>query len=64
MDGYEDFVVVINAEEQYSIFPAGLDLPPGWAAAGFSGGRQACLDHIAEVWVDMRPKSARDGVSA
>jgi MbtH protein len=51
--------VVINHEEQYSIWLADRDVPTGWQRTGFSGAKQACLDHIAEVWTDMRPLSLR-----
>lgn len=53
------YTVVINDEEQYSIWPADRGLPDGWHEAGTSGTRQACLDYIAEVWIDMRPASLR-----
>jgi uncharacterized protein YbdZ (MbtH family) len=53
------YVVVMNDEEQYSIWPEGRDLPLGWATDGFSGLKQACLEHINEVWQDMRPLSLR-----
>ena len=51
------YTVVINHEEQYSIWPEGdRELPAGWTAVGKSGSREECLDHIEEVWTDMRPK--------
>ncbi|ALG12496.1 MbtH family protein [Kibdelosporangium phytohabitans] len=53
------YAVVVNHEEQYSIWPAGRELPPGWTAAGMTGDKQQCLDHINEVWTDMRPLSVR-----
>ncbi|WP_433362635.1 MbtH family protein [Streptosporangium sp. CA-115845] len=53
------FLVVLNDEEQYSIWPAGRELPAGWRAEGFEGDREGCLAHIDEVWTDMRPLSAR-----
>lgn len=53
--------VVVNDEEQYSIWDAHRAPPAGWRAAGFTGGRQQCLDHIASVWTDMRPLSVRGG---
>ena len=53
------YKVVVNHEEQYSIWPEDRELPLGWNATGFSGEKQACLDHIAEVWTDMRPLSLR-----
>lgn len=51
--------VVVNHEEQYSIWPADRPLPDGWREAGFSGTRAECLDHIESVWTDMRPLSSR-----
>lgn len=51
--------VVVNHEEQYSIWPADRELPLGWQDAGFQGDKAACLAHIAEVWTDMRPLSLR-----
>ena len=51
--------VVVNDEDQYSLWPAGERLPSGWRAEGFTGSKQECLDHIDEVWTDMRPRSVR-----
>ena len=51
--------MVINHEEQYSIWPADRENPPGWTDAGKPGTRQECLDYIEEVWTDMRPLSLR-----
>jgi len=53
------YKVVLNHEEQYSIWPADRENPPGWRDAGKSGLKQECLDHIKEVWTDMRPLSLR-----
>lgn len=58
------FVVVVNDEEQYSIWDASRTLPGGWRADGFSGTKEACLEHIASVWTDMRPLSLRKQMSA
>ncbi|MFE6871591.1 MbtH family protein [Kitasatospora sp. NPDC057692] len=51
--------VVLNDEEQYSLWPAGRELPAGWHAEGTEGTREECLARIAEVWTDMRPLSLR-----
>lgn len=51
--------VVLNDEEQYSIWPLDLELPPGWRAEGTTGAKAECLTHIGEVWTDMRPLSLR-----
>ncbi len=67
MDESEDitvYQVVVNHEEQYSIWPADRPLPLGWTAIGTPGTKQACLDHIAEVWTDMRPLSLRKALQA
>ena len=58
-ESQEQFTVVTNHEEQYSIWPAGKPIPAGWRANGPTADKQACLDHIAEVWTDMRPLSLR-----
>ena len=53
------YQVVVNHEEQYSIWPAERDLPLGWKAEGFEGTKTECLEHIETVWTDMRPLSLR-----
>lgn len=53
------YEVVVNHEEQYSIWPASRELPLGWNAAGKQGTKQECLDYIREVWTDQRPLSLR-----
>ena len=55
----EMFKVVLNGEEQYSIWPADRENPPGWRDGGFTAPREECLARIAEVWTDMRPRSLR-----
>ena len=55
----ERFVVVLNHEEQYSIWPADKAIPEKWREAGFRGTKEECLDHIRLVWTDMRPASVR-----
>ncbi len=62
MNGPSDerqYVVVVNHEEQYSIWPAGKEIPPGWRDIGTSGTREACLAAIETLWTDMRPLSLR-----
>ncbi|PRD26215.1 UNVERIFIED_CONTAM: mbtH [Trichonephila clavipes] len=53
------FQVVVNHEEQYSIWPDYKEIPKGWRAAGKSGFKKECLAYIEEVWTDMRPLSLR-----
>ncbi|MBO4205924.1 MbtH family protein [Micromonospora echinofusca] len=52
--------VVVNDEEQYSVWWADRDLPAGWRKAGFEGTRADCLAHIEQVWSDLRPRSLRE----
>lgn len=61
-DSTEDttiYKVVINQEEQYSIWSAYQQIPLGWKDAGKSGLKQECLAYIKEAWTDMRPLSLR-----
>jgi MbtH protein len=60
----ERYIVVINHEEQYSIWPEYRELPLGWFDAGKHGSKEECLAHIAEVWTDMRPLSLRKHMDA
>ena len=53
------YKVVVNHEEQYSIWPADRENALGWRDAGKSGTKAECLAHIKEVWTDMRPLSLR-----
>lgn len=53
------YKVVMNQEEQYSIWPADREVPLGWNEAGKSGTKAECLAYIEEVWTDMRPLSLR-----
>ncbi|PVX28889.1 MbtH family protein [Sphingomonas pokkalii] len=63
-EGMQNFMVVKNDEEQYSIWPSARELPPGWREAGFSGEKPACLQWIEQVWTDMRPLSLRKAMEA
>ncbi len=51
--------VVVNHEEQYSIWPIRRDLPAGWMEVGKSGTKPECLAYVEQVWTDMRPLSLR-----
>ena len=53
------YKVVVNQEEQYSIWPADRENALGWIDAGKSGTKEECLAYIKEVWTDMRPLSLR-----
>ncbi|MCD9187649.1 MAG: MbtH family NRPS accessory protein [Pyrinomonadaceae bacterium] len=53
------YTVVVNEEEQYSIWFTDRELPLGWKEAGKTGSKEECLSYIEEVWTDMRPLSLR-----
>ena len=53
------YKVVVNHEEQYSIWPVDMPNPLGWSDAGKSGPKAECLEYVKEVWTDMRPLSLR-----
>ncbi|MFE9748052.1 MbtH family protein [Saccharothrix saharensis] len=61
---HDEFLVVLNDEEQYSVWFADRDLPPGWRAEGTRGTREDCLAHIDRTWTDMRPRSVREHLAA
>ena len=58
-DDTQTYLVVLNDEEQYSIWPADQPNPAGWRDTGKSGSKAECLAYIKEVWKDMRPLSLR-----
>jgi MbtH protein len=58
------FIVVMNHEEQYSIWPEYKAIPNGWREAGFRGPKKDCLDFVDRVWTDMRPLSLRRHMEA
>jgi MbtH protein len=53
------YKVVVNHEEQYSLWPADRENAPGWKDAGTRGTKAECLEYIKQVWTDMRPLSLR-----
>jgi MbtH protein len=54
-----DYTVVVNHEEQYSVWPAGREPPAGWTPVGQTGSRDECLAWIDANWTDIRPLSLR-----
>ena len=52
-----NYKVVVNREEQYSIWPADRESPPGWREVGFLGSRGDCFAFIEKVWIKVRPLS-------
>lgn len=53
------FKVLVNHEEQYSLWPSYKSIPGGWRDVGIEGDKQTCLDYVNEHWTDMRPLSLR-----
>ena len=53
------FFVLVNDEEQHSLWPSKIAVPAGWRVVHGEDGRQACLDYVEEHWTDLRPLSAR-----
>jgi MbtH protein len=58
------FLVVVNDEEQYSLWPDYKEIPQGWRTAGKQGSKEECLAYIESVWTDMRPLSLRQAMQA
>jgi MbtH protein len=61
----ETFIVLVNHEDQYSIWPHWKAVPSGWVAVdGVKGDKKTALDYVEKNWTDMRPKSLRDWMAA
>lgn len=58
------YQVVVNHEEQYSIWPDYKEVPKGWRGVGKRGKKAECLEYIEAVWTDMRPRSLRQKMAA
>jgi len=56
------FKVLVNHEEQYSLWPADLPVPGGWEETGTKGSKDTCDEYVREVWTDMRPKTLREAM--
>jgi MbtH protein len=56
------FVVLVNDEEQYSLWPTFVDIPAGWRRVFGEASRAECLDYVETVWTDLRPKGLRDAM--
>jgi MbtH protein len=58
------FYVLVNDEEQHSLWPTFAEVPDGWRIVFGEEGRQACMEYIENNWTDMRPKSLREAMEA
>jgi uncharacterized protein YbdZ (MbtH family) len=59
-DDNGSFFVLVNDEEQHSLWPAFADVPAGWRVVYGEADRAACLEYIEQNWIDIRPKSLRE----
>ncbi|ART69273.1 MbtH family protein [Mycobacterium dioxanotrophicus] len=57
------FVVLVNDEDQFSLWPAFADVPVGWRAVFGAGSRSDCLGYVEETWTDLRPRSLREATA-
>jgi MbtH protein len=62
-DDARTYTVLVNEEEQYSLWLADLPVPDGWRAVGKVGTKQECLDYVRAVWTDLRPLSLRKAMA-
>lgn len=58
------WMVLINADEQYGLFPLDLPSPAGWTPVGHTGTEAECMAYVDEHWVDMRPLTVRRAIAA
>jgi MbtH protein len=58
------FVVLMNDEDQYSLWPGFKEIPAGWKQVGPTGSKQECLAYVDANWTDMRPRSLREAKEA
>jgi uncharacterized protein YbdZ (MbtH family) len=63
-DDNGSFFVLVNDEEQHSLWPSFADVPAGWRVVFGEADRSACLDYIEENWIDIRPRSLRERLAA
>lgn len=57
------FFVLVNDEDQHSLWPVFADIPAGWRVVHGEASRAACLDYVEKNWTDLRPKSLRDAMA-
>ncbi|MFF4732258.1 MbtH family protein [Streptomyces mirabilis] len=58
------FYVVVNDEDQHSLWPVFAEVPAGWRVTFGEAGRAECLSHVEKSWTDLRPKSLREAMAA
>ncbi|WP_438297323.1 MbtH family protein [Streptomyces sp. HUAS TT7] len=63
-DADGQFYVLVNEEEQHSLWPSFVEVPAGWRVTFGEAGHQECLDYVEKNWTDLRPKSLREAMAA
>jgi MbtH protein len=58
------FIVLVNDEDQHSLWPTFVDVPAGWRVAFGEGTRADCLAYVEQHWTDIRPRSLREAMAA
>jgi MbtH protein len=53
------YIVLVNEEEQYSLWLSHKDIPTGWTNVGFSGTKGECMEYVDKIWTDITPLSVR-----
>ena len=58
----DEFIVLVNDENQHSLWPSSQPIPDGWRRIGPQGSKSVCLEFVEASWIDMRPKSLQDAM--
>ena len=58
------YLVLVNHEDQHSLWPSFMDVPAGWTVAFGEESRTACLDYVERTWTDLRPRTLRERMDA
>jgi MbtH protein len=58
------YLVLVNDEDQHSLWPSFADVPAGWTAVFGEDTRDACLSFVESRWTDLRPRSLRERMDA
>lgn len=58
------FLVLVNSEDQHSLWPSFAQVPPGWTVVFGEDTREACLAYVESHWTDLRPRSLRERMDA
>lgn len=58
-DSFRTYIVLINEEEQYSLWPSHKSIPEGWRSVGVTGSKAECVEYVDKVWTDITPLSVR-----